>query len=112
LDVLVKLANTDTNDAVAIFQHAVPPMGGPPLHRLSREGEWCYVLDGEITVEVDGARILLPAVGSAPRGTVHSFQNFRNTQAQILVMVTPGASIISSKNCLHYSHRIPLVLSS
>jgi quercetin dioxygenase-like cupin family protein len=53
LDVFVKLANTDSNGAVAIFQHAVPPMGGPPLHRHSREDEWFYVLDGETTVEVD-----------------------------------------------------------
>jgi quercetin dioxygenase-like cupin family protein len=92
LDVLVKLANTDTNGAVAIFQHAAPPMGGPPLHRHSREDEWFYVLDGEITVEVDCGRMVLPGGGAAfaPRGTVHSFQNFSNTQAQILVMVTPG----------------------
>jgi uncharacterized cupin superfamily protein len=48
--------------------------------------------DGEITVDVDGERMVLPAAGSAfaPRGTVHAFQNFSNTQAQILVMVTPG----------------------
>jgi quercetin dioxygenase-like cupin family protein len=92
LDVLVKLANADTDGAVAIFQHPVPPMGGPPLHRHSREDEWFYVLDGEITVEVDSERMILPAGGSAfaPRGTVHAFQNFGTTQARILAMVTPG----------------------
>jgi quercetin dioxygenase-like cupin family protein len=91
-DVLVKLANADTNGTVAVFQHPVPPMGGPPLHRHSREDEWFYVLDGEITVEVDGERMVLPAGGSAfaPRSTVHAFQNFGTTQARILVMVTPG----------------------
>lgn len=92
-DIFVKLANCDTNGAVAIFQHPVPPMAGPPLHRHSREDEWFYVLDGEITVEVDGERMVLPAGGSAfvPRSTAHSFKNFGNTQAQILVMVTPGS---------------------
>jgi quercetin dioxygenase-like cupin family protein len=91
-DVFVKLANADTSGALAIFEHAVPPMGGPPLHRHSREDEWFYVLDGEITVEVDGERMVLPRGGSAyaPRGTVHAFQNFSATQARILVLVTPG----------------------
>src|SRR5215470_7029487 len=75
-DVCVKLANADTNGALALFEHPVPPMGGPPLHRHSREDEWFYVLDGEITLQVDGERMVLPAGGSAlaPRGTAHSFQ--------------------------------------
>ncbi len=91
-DVFVKLTNANSNGAVATFQHPVSPMGGPPLDRHSREDEWFYVLDGEITVEVDGERMLLPAGGSAfaPRDTVHAFQNFTNIQAQILIMVTPG----------------------
>ena len=67
-------------------------MGGPPLHRHSREDEWFYILRGEITFEIDGKRIVLPAGGCAfaPRGTAHSFQNFSNTEAQILVLFTPG----------------------
>jgi quercetin dioxygenase-like cupin family protein len=84
LDVFVKLGDADTNGAVALFQHAVPPMGGPPLHRHSREDEWFYVLYAQITVEVDGERTVLPAGGSAlaSRGTAHSFQNFSNDGAE------------------------------
>jgi quercetin dioxygenase-like cupin family protein len=91
-DVFVKLTNADTDGVVAIFQHAVPPMGGPPLHRHSREDEWFYVVNGEMTFAVDGKRMILPAGGSAfaSRGTVHSFQNFSNTPADILVVVIPG----------------------
>jgi glyoxylate utilization-related uncharacterized protein len=76
--VLVKLANADTRGAVAIFRHAVAPMSGPPLHRHSREDEWFYVLNGELTLESDGQRIVLRRGGSAfaPRGTVHTYQNF------------------------------------
>ena len=42
--------------------------------------------------EIDGERTMLPAGGSAfaPRGTAHSFQNFSNAEAQILVLITPG----------------------
>jgi quercetin dioxygenase-like cupin family protein len=91
-DVLVKLANADTDGAVAIFSHVVAPMSGPPLHRNSREDEWFYVLDGEITLEIDGERIAVRRGGSAfaPRGTAHTFQNFGSAPAEILAVVTPG----------------------
>jgi mannose-6-phosphate isomerase-like protein (cupin superfamily) len=90
--VLVKLAAADVNGAVAIFQQTVHPMSGPPLHRHSREDEWFYVLDGEITLEVDHRRTILYTGGSAfaPRGTAHTFKNFRDRTARILVTVTPG----------------------
>jgi uncharacterized cupin superfamily protein len=93
-EVLVKLTSADTNGAAAVFHLDVPPMSGPPLHRHSREDEWFYVLDGEITAEIDGCRTVLHAGGSAfaPRGTAHTFQNFGSAAARILVMVTPGTS--------------------
>jgi quercetin dioxygenase-like cupin family protein len=89
---LVKLSNADTNGAAAVFHLDAPPMSGPPLHRHSREDEWFYVLDGEVTVEVDGRRSVLSAGGSAfaPRGTAHTFQIFGPAGARMLVMVTPG----------------------
>ena len=91
-DVLVKLTDAETNGAAAIFHLTVPPMSGPPLHRHSCEDEWFYVLDGTITSEVDGRRIVLEAGGSAfaSRGTTHTFQNFSDSTAHLLVMVTPG----------------------
>ena len=74
----MKLTNADTNGAAAVFHLTVPPMSGPPRHRHSREDEWFYVLDGEITAEIDGQRSVLHAGGSgfASRGTAHTFQNF------------------------------------
>src|SRR6516164_11225019 len=91
-EVLVKLTNADTNGATAIFHLTVPRLSGPPLHRHSREDEWFYVLDGEITVEVDGQCYIASAGSSAfaPRGTAHAFQNFREEAAHLLVMVTPA----------------------
>jgi quercetin dioxygenase-like cupin family protein len=91
-EVLVKVANADTDGAMAIFYHAVAPMSGPPLHRHSREDEWFYVLDGELTVEIDGQRIVLRKGGSAfaQRGTVHTIQNFTDAPVEVLVVVMPG----------------------
>lgn len=89
---MVKLAGTDTNDAAAVVQFTVPKFAGPPLHRHSREDEWFYVLEGQITWEVDGQRHSGGAGSSAfaPRGTAHAFQNFHDETARILVMVTPA----------------------
>lgn len=89
---LVKLSGGDTNNAVAVVYLTVPKLAGPPLHRHSREDEWFYVLDGEITCEVDGKRFSAGAGTSAfaPRGTAHAYQNFRDEAAHVLVMVTPA----------------------
>lgn len=91
-EVLVKLASADTNNGAAVFHLDVPPMSGPPLHRHSREDEWFYVLDGEIATQIDGQRGVLQSGGSAfaPRGTAHTFQNYGDTTAHLLVVVTPG----------------------
>jgi quercetin dioxygenase-like cupin family protein len=89
---LVKLTSADTDAAVAVLRLTAPPMSGPPLHRHSREDEWFYILEGELTFEVDGKRHLLRDGGSefAPRGIAHTYQNFTNTTAKLLVMTTPG----------------------
>jgi quercetin dioxygenase-like cupin family protein len=89
---LVKLAGADTGNAVSVVHLTVPRLSGPPLHRHSREDEWFYVLDGKITWEIDGQRLegIAGASAFAPRGTAHTFQNFQDQPAHILVMVTPA----------------------
>lgn len=91
---LVKLAESDTDGAAAVFHLTVPKMTGPPLHRHSREDEWFYVLDGVVTFQIDGERFTLSQGGSAfaNRGTVHAFQNFATDTAKMLVMTTPGVN--------------------
>ena len=91
-EVLVKLTNADTDGATAVFHLTVPPMSGPPLHSHSREDEWFYVLEGQITAEISDQRIILDAGDSAfsSRGTAHTYQNFGDARARMLVMVTPG----------------------
>lgn len=89
---LVKLAGADTNNTVAVIHLTAPKLSGPPLHRHSREDEWFYVLDGELVWEVDGQRFSggRGASAFAPRGTAHTFQNFRDETARLLVMLSPA----------------------
>lgn len=91
-DMLVKLKNEDTDGKVAIFEQKVPPMSGPPLHRHSREEEWFYVLEGQITIQIDGRRAILRTGDSAYAscGTAHTYQNYGPARARTLVVVTPG----------------------
>ncbi len=89
---LIKLAGRDSDNQAAVIEFTVPKMSGPPLHRHSREDEWFYVLEGEITWQVDGERHTGgPGCSAyAPRGTAHAFQNFHDHPARLLVMVTPA----------------------
>ncbi|MGE0100723.1 MAG: cupin domain-containing protein [Blastocatellales bacterium] len=89
---LVKLAGGDTGNAVAILHFSVPKFSGPPMHRHSREDEWFYVLDGELIFEVDGKRFTAGPGTSAfvPRGVAHTYQNYRDEPAHILVAETPS----------------------
>jgi len=93
-DVSVKLSAADCGGAVSIFHLTVPPMTGPPLHKHELEDEWFYVLEGEVAVEVDGKRATLSEGGCAyaERGTVHSYQNFSEATARLILHVSPGAS--------------------
>jgi quercetin dioxygenase-like cupin family protein len=82
----------DTGGAYALIHAVVPPQGGPPLHRHSREDEAFYVLEGDLAFEVDG-RPLVAGPGAwvtLPRGTLHAFKNRGPTAAKMLIVVTPS----------------------
>ena len=46
----------DTNGKYALWEAIVPPGGGPPPHVHSREEEGFYILEGEITLQIDDER--------------------------------------------------------
>ncbi len=89
---LVKIAGSDVENRAAMFHLTVPTMAGPPLHRPHREDEWMYILEGEITIQIDAEQTLAGpgTMAFAARGTVHTFQNFQKTPARMLVVVTPA----------------------
>jgi quercetin dioxygenase-like cupin family protein len=83
---------SQTAGRYALWEAVVPPGGGPPLHMHSRESEAFFVLEGELTIEVDGRR----TVGTAGSfmhlepGTKHRFKNESNARARMLILVTPA----------------------
>jgi quercetin dioxygenase-like cupin family protein len=82
----------DTDGKYALWEALVPPGGGPPPHVHSREEEGFYVLEGEITITVNGNKTLAKAgmFANMPVGTPHSFKNESDRPAKMLISVAPA----------------------
>jgi quercetin dioxygenase-like cupin family protein len=87
----VKSSAATTGGAVAVIEHLAPRGAGSPLHVHSREDEWFYVLEGELTLWVDGETIQAPA-GSfvfGPKGIPHTFI-VSSDEARFLLVSEPA----------------------
>jgi quercetin dioxygenase-like cupin family protein len=82
----------DTDDALLLFEHRIPPTLGVPAH-TERNYEAFYVLEGTLEVEADGERYRLgPGEFLSLRpGVVHSLQNPGAGMTRILTLVSPGS---------------------
>ena len=82
----------DTDDALFLFEHRMPPTLGVPAH-TERNYEAFYVLEGTLEVEADGERYRLgPGEFLSMRpGVVHSLRNPEPGMTRILTLVSPGS---------------------
>src|SRR3954467_13995867 len=86
----VKSTAEGTGGAVAVIEHLARRGAGSPLHVHSREDEWFYVLEGELTFWVGGEVSVAPA-GSflfGPKGIPHTFI-VSSAQARFLLVAEP-----------------------
>ncbi len=82
----------ETDGKYSMWEAIVPPGGGPPPHRHSREVEAFYVLEGEITFRRE-SDVLVAGAGSfvnMPMGVQHSFRNESSKAAKMLITVAPA----------------------
>ncbi len=88
----IKLTGAETGGRCAVFEFFVPPGGGPPPHVHRREEEMFYVLEGELTFTVAGAKFIVPAGGflNAVRDVPHAFKNETDVPARAVVVVSPA----------------------
>lgn len=89
---LVKSDAESTAGRVAVIEHVSPPGSGSPLHRRTREDEWFYLINGELTFAVGHEVIPVPA-GSfvyGPRGIPHTFMVTSSTLARFLLVTEPA----------------------
>ena len=87
----IKSSAETTDGAVAVIEHLAPRGAGSPLHVHSREDEWFYVIEGELTLWVGGETIVAPA-GSfvfGPKGIPHTFM-VSSPEARFLLVTEPA----------------------
>jgi len=87
-----KVRGDQTNGGLTVFENAVAPGEGPPLHAHANEDEAWYVIEGRVRFQL-GEELHDAPAGSfvfVPRGTPHCFRNAGDTMARILVMFTPA----------------------
>jgi quercetin dioxygenase-like cupin family protein len=91
LELVVKMPQAVSGEALTVIETCNAPGFGPPLHRHS-ETEVFRVLEGRYLFEVDGQRFEAAAgdLVSVPGGTSHAFVNLTDRPARQLVMMLPG----------------------
>ena len=78
-----------------MWEAIVPPGGGPPPHVHSREEEGFSILEGEITFQTSGERVVATAgmFANMPVGTPHSFKNESDKPAKMLIAFSPAGKM-------------------
>lgn len=88
----VLVPGESAGNAFTILRYTAPPkfVGGPP-HRHAVTVEAFHVLDGALTVLLDGAELLLQRgdIIAVPTGSVHAFRNDSTEPAVFLVIAAP-----------------------
>src|SRR3954465_12062597 len=87
----IKADGAETGGRVMVTEQLAPRGSGSPLHVHHNEDEWFYVLEGELTIWVDGETHVAPA-GSfvlGPRDIPHTFI-VSSEMARFLLVTEPG----------------------
>jgi quercetin dioxygenase-like cupin family protein len=87
----IKAAGADTGGRVLVTEQLMPRGTGSPLHVHHNEDEWFYVLEGELTIWVEGSTVVAGA-GSfvfGPRDVPHTFV-VSSEQARFLLVTEPA----------------------
>jgi mannose-6-phosphate isomerase-like protein (cupin superfamily) len=86
------LAEQDGGD-LSLMERTLPPGGRrPPAHRHTNCSEAYFVLDGLVSVVVEGEDLTVGPEGFVlvPRGTAHTFGNAGDDEARLLVIHAPA----------------------
>jgi quercetin dioxygenase-like cupin family protein len=94
-DTVLAVGEAETRGAYAARLNAAPPgFTTVPLHIHRNAEEAFLVLDGELTVQVDGRTVVAPAGAFAlvARGHVHAIANLGTTPVRWLTLISPAES--------------------
>ncbi len=87
----IKADGAETGGRVLVTEQLSPRGSGSPLHVHHNEDEWFYVLEGELTIWVDGRTVVAPpgAFVFGPRDVPHTFV-VSSEQARFLLVTEPA----------------------
>ena len=82
----------ETDGTYSFIEAKVFPGGGPIPHIQTREHEGFYIIEGQLTFNVDGQRIEAKpgAFVNVPPNVLHSFKNETNEIAKIIIVLSPA----------------------
>ena len=82
----------ESGGALFIVECLVRPGGGPPAHTHQHEEEAFYLLEGSVTLVINGLRILVGPGDfvHVPKKTVHSFTNEGAGPARMIATFAPA----------------------
>lgn len=86
------IAPDQTSNAFALLEITLPKGAEPPPHIHNNEDESFYVVDGQLSLNVDGSTTILNPGEAlfAPRNVPHSF-SILTEKATIINLITPGS---------------------
>jgi quercetin dioxygenase-like cupin family protein len=82
----------ETGGTYSFIKARVFPGGGPIPHTQTREHEGFYIIEGQLTFNVDGQRIDAKpgAFVNVSPNVLHSFKNETNEDATIIIVLSPA----------------------
>jgi quercetin dioxygenase-like cupin family protein len=89
--VTVLVTGEQTQGRFALVETVVSRTQELPLHSHTQEDEFIYVVDGEVTIHIDGGRLECAAGDHAflPKGSEHTYC-IRSPYARLLVLLMPA----------------------
>jgi mannose-6-phosphate isomerase-like protein (cupin superfamily) len=92
-EMFFKAVAADDGGDLSLMERTLPPSGRrPPPHRHLNCTEAYFVLEGQVSVVLEGEDLSLGPEGFLliPRGTAHSFGNSSDSEARLLVVHAPA----------------------
>lgn len=86
------IASAQTGGTCSVLIGELKPGDGPPPHLHRDHDEYFFLLEGAISLIVDGkeSTVALNTLVFVPRGTTHSFKNIGASTARLLEWTLPG----------------------
>ncbi|MEI9933846.1 MAG: cupin domain-containing protein [Ferruginibacter sp.] len=91
--IFFKLLSQRTENKFSITEYELfPKFPGPPAHKHKEFEHAWYVLNGELSIELDTKETTIPTGGFVfiPKRVVHAFSNKSDSVVRLLAIDTPG----------------------